>query len=734
MQVPERASHARLVDAAVVVLAIVVPYWRLALGLGIIVPDDFGISDFYDAEFASRVGLGRALRHGDALSWSRDVFGGVPTGLPSPLDALLFGALPPVAAVNTLLLLALCVAGLGALGLGRRLEMSRGGSLLTALSFAWSGYMVCQLRHLGIALTVCWTPLALLLLDRALSPSASARAARTSALLLACVVGMQAAAAFPQSLYIVGWLYLSFGMFRASALPRREALSRLAWLAGAALASILLAMGPNLPLWELGRYSVRREGIGSEWATQIHYNPRAAITFLSPYAVGDASDNTYRGGLFWEDFGYIGLAPFVLALWAVSRGLRRGEIRFWLGVSIVSYLLVLGPATPVFPWAFEHLPGLKFFRFPTRFLVLTDLALCVLAGFGLTHLERALTARIRPERLRFLAPVVLALTTLNLWWTQPRQNPIADARDWMSPPATARRILQEPGLFRVFTVDPYGAHMAAFRAARGWQNLAPLHANRDLLSPDANILWGITAASGYAGLSSQWVVALWGSHQHLGLIGRAQPNGAVTPASLRILAMNNVRFVLSRAALDAPELLERVAVPESPAVFVYRLRNTLPRAWVASRAVFTTSVPEAESALLADDFDPQRVVVVHARGASEAPPPDAPASTATLRRYGNDEAQIETDGLAPGWLVLSDSYYPGWEATLDGRPATVFRANINQRAVRLPPGRHTVRFEFTAPAQALGKGLSAVGLCLLALLTILARRAPDASQPRASTK
>ena len=72
----------------------------------------------------------------------------------------------------------------------------------------------------------------------------------------------------------------------------------------------------------------------------------------------------------------------------------------------------------------------------------------------------------------------------------------------------------------------------------------------------------------------------------------------------------------------------------------------------------------------------------------------------------------------PGFVVLADSYYPGWQATLDGEKTTIFRANSIVRAVYVPAGPHTLTFTFRPPDFFIGAGITVITLlgCLFILL------------------
>ncbi len=78
---------------------------------------------------------------------------------------------------------------------------------------------------------------------------------------------------------------------------------------------------------------------------------------------------------------------------------------------------------------------------------------------------------------------------------------------------------------------------------------------------------------------------------------------------------------------------------------------------------------------------------------------------------------------APGVLVLADTWYPGWQATIDGKPAALLRANHLFRALLLPAGQHRVQFEYRPAPLKLGAGISLAAVLLLLLVAIVGRRA-----------
>lgn len=76
------------------------------------------------------------------------------------------------------------------------------------------------------------------------------------------------------------------------------------------------------------------------------------------------------------------------------------------------------------------------------------------------------------------------------------------------------------------------------------------------------------------------------------------------------------------------------------------------------------------------------------------------------------ESETETDG----WLVISDTYYPGWKASIDGQPTEIYRANHTMRAVKLAAGRHMVSFVFAPPILRIASYIALVALAASVLM------------------
>ena len=97
-------------------------------------------------------------------------------------------------------------------------------------------------------------------------------------------------------------------------------------------------------------------------------------------------------------------------------------------------------------------------------------------------------------------------------------------------------------------------------------------------------------------------------------------------------------------------------------------------------------------------------------------PPAAGVSPARVTVDQNEQVVVDATSSRPGYLILDDSYYPGWRATVNGRPATIVAANTNFRAVRVGTGKQVVRFTYQPASVALGNGrLNVLSLAVLIL-------------------
>jgi len=168
-------------------------------------------------------------------------------------------------------------------------------------------------------------------------------------------------------------------------------------------------------------------------------------------------------------------------------------------------------------------------------------------------------------------------------------------------------------------------------------------------------------------------------------------------------------------------------VYEQNSTLVLRNTRARPRAWLVAEAEAVDG-EEALARIRGDsqaEFDPARTVLLEVRPDELPHLPGgtvAPESTAQIKSYEPTRLLIETDAPTATVLVVSEIFYPGWTATVDGQPAQMSVADYLLRGVALPAGRHTVEMRYTAPAARTGAIISGCTLLLLCALFIYGRR------------
>ena len=677
----------------------------------------------------ARAFVGASLARGDSPFWMPGIYTGLPSlaevevGTLYPTNLLLFGLLPPYTAIAWAQLLPLFVAGTGTFLLASEYGLPLAARLLAAGSFSLSGFFVAHLRQLNMVDAACWIPLLLLCAGRI----ASRRPGR-SPLALAVLWAVQLLAGHPQISYFTGLVLIAYFLGRAWQVGRAPDATGLSWRAGAFLLALglgtLVAGAQLLPTIELSRLTDRDPGLSFEAASQYAVAPQSLWTFFVPDLFGDAADDSFRlPGIFWEQYGYLGLLPTLLAIVAVVVERRRPTVRLMAGIVAFSCLLVLGRTTPVFGWAFAVIPGMAYFRFPTRFLVFVDLGLSMLGAFGLAACLEALGGR---SRRALAAASVLALTAVDLWTHQMRQVPQVDWNEWMSPIGTERLLASErrPGdtPWRYYTLGSAFVHGQTYHAAHGWAgDLKPYVRLRALLQPSFNLLFGLESPDGYSNLVPRHYEAVWGSEKKPGSVMPATLGSELPREPLEMLRLFNVRYLLSAWPVHSPGL--RIVGKSPEGVEVHEITDPLPRAFVVGELLGAGSDEEALRLLTSAQFDAEHRAIV--QDANATLPPDS-ASSRNVRIVDRRNARVvlRTSLEKPGLLVLSESYYPGWRASVDGVDAPILRTNVMMRGVVVPAGEHEVAFEFRSTAIRAGFLLSLIGLSALALAVYNFREAP----------
>jgi hypothetical protein len=184
---------------------------------------------------------------------------------------------------------------------------------------------------------------------------------------------------------------------------------------------------------------------------------------------------------------------------------------------------------------------------------------------------------------------------------------------------------------------------------------------------------------------------------------------------VQLLRTFNVRYVASFRKL--PEMGIRL-VGHFPKYFswLYRVEGTVPRVYIVNKMSVEKDPQRVLHRLSLAEFDPLREVVLD-KDISIRPTGSLEAD-AKIQRYENSLVTVQTTTNKDGILVLADSFYPGWKAFVDGKEATILRANHFYRAVVISKGEHQVEFRYEPRSFKLGLLISTFTLACLFVVSL----------------
>ncbi len=356
--------------------------------------------------------------------------------------------------------------------------------------------------------------------------------------------------------------------------------------------------------------------------------------------------------------------------------------------------------------------GRMFFAYEARWLAQAAL---LLAASGLVLLAAAhrLTWRGRPI-WPFLAVGLVAVDLLGAGWDF---NPAADPAILSYTPPSVRSLRQDTSLWRFTTYDTADCDQSVTPP----QPCKPFNAN-------AGWYWNLHDIRGYDSIFTQQY------RRYMELIepqyelefNRIAPLSEPSALDSPLLDLLNVKYVLTQETIDNP----RFALVYEGEVRIYRNDSALPRAFTLPLSQAVT-VPDFAAAV--QTLDPRQYVILESPGAELPPSVPAPRWPDPVEdiSYSPDEVIVTATVAEPAWLILADSYFPGWRAygrptgadESQEQPLTIALVNGNFRGVQLPAGSWTVRFNYSPDSVKFGGIISfTAGVSLLFLLGIYAWR------------
>lgn len=695
---------------------------------------------------------GARLREGTLPLWNPYAYTGVPffangqSALLFPLT-LLAVVLPGAIAVTVIAWLKLYAIGLATYWFLRTLDLAPVPALVGAGTFMLSATVIGWLPW-TFASTLIFLPALLAATERL--RQAPGRWPLTG---LALLVALDVLAGYPQG--------ATYGLAVATAwmlarLPGTTPGFVLRWAAGVGL-GLGVAAVQIVPFVEYVRESLVFAYRG-QWTLPLYTPARTAVTFLLPYFYGTGAQS-WGPWQFNIINGWIGVVPLALLPVAVVGAWRRTGGRIVLGLAAVTLALHYeAPGLAIL----SQLPGLSLGT-NLRLMPFVAFALAVLTAFGVEWLSetRPPSARLRWAvpiwfgalvALGFLAVVadharpaaramslsltaqlavaLVALTLAAALVARALAGGVAPARV-----LTALAVLQLASLLPLATTYQSRADRAAFypsTAALEYLRRQTGDFARVLMPGHLGLLYGLSEAHGYDGLTPRRIEEVtgpvgigqapqWGLLENTVALHGSEPLSGARLLISPVFDLVGIRYILLDRGAPAPRP-DVTIVYDGPDARIYRSESALPRAFLVGRARCVED-REARRLIAARAVDFRREVLL-ADCAGPAPETAAPGPTAAARitAHGLHEVRVEASTDQPAILVLTDGWFPGWTARVDGAPARLWRADHAFRGVVLAPGRHVVDFRYAPTSLTIGLGISAASLVVTAILLWPLRR------------
>jgi hypothetical protein len=756
-------SRPALVAFAVFVLAMLTLCWPM-LGGKFLLGDDQYIAGYTFRHFGAEY----FRTHGRIPQWNPYLFGGLPFIAAMHGDifyptAWLRWVLPVDTAMNIGLAVHFVIAGCTMYALLRALRVSWAGALVGGLAYQMTGIIASLVKpgHDGKLYVSALAPLALLALLRAI------RDRRIWGYgLFALTIGLCMLTPHPQMTYYLLVYSGLWTLYLALLDPERPAGIRWPVVVAVAFGAVLLGLAvaaiQYLPFIKYIPFSPRGEGGGSggwEYATQFSMPPLELVTTVLPQFNG-VLQNYWGSNFFKLHTEYLGAVVIILA--ALGWGDRARRKLLWAtgAIALLFLLVAFGGHTPFYLAWYKFMPYMDKVRAAGMAFYLVALSVAIWAALGT---DRLLRGEVKPRALYWALGVLGGFALLG---ASGALEPIATA---LAPPEQLERAMANAGALQGGAIRLLVVVLAAgavllgidrgkLRGAAALALLALVTAG-DLWSidrlffdfkPPASVLFRDDALvqqlkqskPPFRVLDAQGVYGQFGSilaehdvQQVLGyhgneirfydelLGGKNVWQNVVSPAVMDLVAMRYLVLRQEQAIPGFHKVLGPVEVAQGGPGVLFERDTAAPYVRVFGAAA---KIPDAQVVpTLIDPRFPLEHIVLYSDTAGVTPEPIRPNQAfppspvrADVAEWAPGSMRITLTGAdtRPNYLLVSENWYPDWHATVDGKPAALYRGNHTFLSVVLPPGAREVRLDFKSADYARGKLITMIALLATAAL------------------
>jgi hypothetical protein len=622
--------------------------------------------------------------------------------------------------VSWLLVAHMFFAGLGTWVLARSVGLTPLSSLLAGSIAIAAPYCVAHLAegHVAQIAAVSWVPWILFSFERFLASDGRHWKAVSVCLMMSFLAG------HVQEPYYLS-LLLSGAVVLSSLTRMRKgepgAFSLLAHWAVAGVVALAVVSVDIIPVYlnSLGtgravRLPLEEAGFGLQFENLRQLvNPFA---LGRPGETGDAINSFY-----WTRLFYFGVVPLLLAILGALVSFRRPFSRRIMLITLVGLVFALGTLTPLYEFCYRFVPMIGSFRIPARILFIVSYGVAILAAVGLDSLivrtpqdkssessspEPVINPRPEISPVGWLVGVLALIASVGeIGWHATSVVEVAKPEALRSDSEVSRFLKQNAGHHRVQTTHVLYSDLESLRddvqKVRGYEPVLQIR-----------LAWMIDALNAVAdddlhfpGFEETRIRLLHGKVADLvGLRYVITSQRQNVPDDWRLVKTGKV----------TPWIYLPGSKPKPVHFGIYENLDVMPRAFVVGDVVEIAGVAPQVAIEGLEQLDARSAVMLDRDVLPEGE--RAKFQPAEIVEALPDRVTIRVNNPAPGYLVLTDLFHPGWSATVDGEKVKVLPANLSFRAVPLPAGDHEVVFRYECPGQKAGMILGGVMMSMLILV------------------
>lgn len=679
---------------------------------------DFGHSDFWNFNYPIKDYLAKTLKKFQLPLWTTQIGNGFPLFAESQIGSLnifnlvFFFLLPTFYAINFLYISIFLFNSFGCFFLAKELKLNNLSSLFLAIIFPFSGFFIVHIPHLNLIQSASFLPWLFLFNLKLIKKQKIKDFVFFSLFLSQQIFAGHAQITFISlfSLMIFDLAYLIKAkkvLFKTKI--KLGSLVLLTIFIGFSLSAIQL-----LPSWELKKNSFRKKGISYESATQYPYPYKHLITFLNPYILGNPKYGTYKKfdnnwGIFWENTAYLGLIPLFLFFFYLLMKQKNKFKKSFIVLLAVSFLLIFGKNSPLY-FIFSFSP-FNWFRVPSRYLLSVSFSISILSAFGFEELIKKFKER---KIIKIAAGLIIFISFLDLYLNFGHYHPLIKASKALSKPKSIS-FLDQGAQIKIYNYqDGFGNEWNKVFLKNGWQDIIPYLYFSNSLDANSNLTFNISSFDDFQGLvPRRGNIALQIINQN---IIKSNNQLIINNFVQKMFDIYSIKYFLSPIKIKqgSLNLIQTIKPPKKklPLIYIYQNQNQISPIRLVDNYKVVKNIHSFMKLVQSQKFDPSQTVLLETEIPAIKNNQQKLISSFKILENNNLEKKLKIKTNKNSLLIFNDSFYPGWQASIDEKETKIYPANINQKAINVSKGEHLIKLKFQPESFKIGILISSISLLI----------------------